>query len=527
MLVVCETCPAIEQLAARDELIESLQGENAALRAKVAALAEIAFPHSERKDRAPGDDDLAGGDEVPGDDEPAGDAGEPARTGGVEGGADESFVPRRGQRRGAPGHGRRRYDDLSIKTVVHELGDDQRCCPRCKMPYEGIEGAEVSAQIEWRVEVYRIEHHRKRYARRCRCEAAPAVIVAPVPAKVIPKGLLTAEAIARALVDKFLLARPANKIVIALSFEGLDLAPGTLVGVFSKVAGLLAPLHEALFVHARQAGSWNCDETSWACFTDPDNTTGRRRRWWCWVARAHDVTVFRLVPSRAAKVLETLLGANDEAVSGIVCSDMYGVYPTLDQVRFVNAYCWAHVRRHIMRAAASMAALRTWADAWLELISTMYAAWHARRDGVDDGSRLKEVVATMSARLTEQLATPELAAPAAKVLAMMDSHWAGLVVFVTHLEIAPDNNAAEQVLRPEVLGRKNYGGSGMPWAADLAASAFSVFATIAQWRLNPLSYCSDSLSACASSGGRAPAELGPFLPWSASTENLERWRSPP
>ena len=157
----------------------------------------------------------------------------------------------------------------------------------------------------------------------------------------------------------------------------------------------------------------------------------------------------------------------------------------------------------------------------------MYAAWHARRDGIDDGSRLEEVVATMRAQLSEQLATPELAAPAAKVLAMMDSHWAGLVVFVAHREIAPDNNAAERVLRSEVLGRKNYGGSGMPWAADLAASAFSVFATIAQWRLNPLSYLSDYLTACANEGGRAPAELGSFLPWSASSEHLERWRSPP
>jgi hypothetical protein len=39
--VLCATCPAIEELTARDTLIASLREENEALRAKVAALAEM------------------------------------------------------------------------------------------------------------------------------------------------------------------------------------------------------------------------------------------------------------------------------------------------------------------------------------------------------------------------------------------------------------------------------------------------------------------------------------------------------
>jgi len=47
--VVCATCPAIEELAAKDAVIAGLQEDNDALRAKVAALAEIAFGGSERR----------------------------------------------------------------------------------------------------------------------------------------------------------------------------------------------------------------------------------------------------------------------------------------------------------------------------------------------------------------------------------------------------------------------------------------------------------------------------------------------
>ncbi|MGH9071821.1 MAG: IS66 family transposase [Acidimicrobiales bacterium] len=259
------------------------------------------------------------------------------------------------------------------------------------------------------------------------------------------------------------------------------------------------------------------------------STSGqKRKRWYAWVARASRVTVFVLAPTRAASVLDKLLGASHEEVSGIVCSDMYAAYGCLDQVRFLHAWCWAHVRRHIIRAAASVEALKPWADAWLEAIAVMYRAWHARRDGTDDGAELVSAVASLRSRLDAQLTHPEALVPRARqVVEMIESHWDGLVTFVDHPEIDPDNNAAERALRTEVLLRKNCGGSGAPWSAELAAACFSVISTANQWKLNPLTYLTDYLDACARAGGKAPSELGPLLPWSADRRDLERWRSPP
>jgi len=95
--------------------------------------------------------------------------------------------------------------------------------------------------------------------------------------------LFSALAIASVLIDKFALARPVNKIVASLSMQGLEVSPGSLAGVLAKVAVLLAPLNEAIAAHVRSASWWNCDETSWACFSDPDapeHPDGRKRRWW-------------------------------------------------------------------------------------------------------------------------------------------------------------------------------------------------------------------------------------------------------
>jgi len=265
------------------------------------------------------------------------------------------------------------------------------------------------------------------------------------------------------LVERFALARPVNKIIASLGMHGLEVSAGSLTGVLAKVKVLLAPLQAGIVERTRTARWWHCDETSWACLPDPDCRPERRkRRWWLWVAKSADATSLGAAASRAASVLDALLGAQDTSVSGIVWPDMYAAYGCGDQLRFTHAWCWAHVRSHIIRAAKSAKLLASCADAWLADIAVMYTAWHARRAGADNGAGLDAAIAAMRARLDDQVAGAGLLVPrAAKNLEMIEAHWGGQGSFATHPEIAPDNNAAERALRPEVLVRKNCGGTGV------------------------------------------------------------------
>jgi transposase len=48
--------------------------------------------------------------------------------------------------------------------------------------------------------------------------------------------------------------------------------------------------------------------------------------------------------------------------------------------RLVNLYCWAHIRRHFVRAGdASPAQLTYWTAAWLDRIKALYTAHEKRR----------------------------------------------------------------------------------------------------------------------------------------------------
>ena len=144
----------------------------------------------------------------------------------------------------------------------------------------------------------------------------------------------------------------------------------------------------------------------------------------------------------------------------------------------------------------------------LRLASDQPLEW-ARAD-----RKLRVAVEKMREQCEAQRQLPSLAPPCRKVLKSLARHWPGLTVFVDQPEVAMDNNAAERALRNPVVGRKNYG-SGSRWSAQLAASLFSIFATL---RLNGLNPPCGSGTICRPALGKAqpPPDLDPFLPWKIS-----------
>jgi transposase len=114
------------------------------------------------------------------------------------------------------------------------VAEGQLCCPDCGAEYAPF-GEERSEQVDWVVRIVRVVHRRRRYRRTCGCRA-PELVVAPVPPKPIPKGLFTSMFLARLLVDEYVLGRPLTRVVSALSNDGCDVGPGTLVGALKAVS---------------------------------------------------------------------------------------------------------------------------------------------------------------------------------------------------------------------------------------------------------------------------------------------------
>ena len=501
------------------ERIADLEGQVGALAAKVATLARLAFGKSTEKKNAKGP---AAGDDGGGD--------------GAAPGGGRSRQPR-GQRPGSRGHGRRDYSHLPGREEIHDVPEADRACPRCGAPYAWF-GEETCEQLDWEVRLIRIVHRRPAYRRTCRCPVA-GVIAAPPPPKAITGGRFTTGFLARLLVEKFVLARPAHRIAAALSFDGLEVAEGTLAGVFAALGGLLEPLAAAIAERNAAAAHLHADESRWNVFAATEGKDSHR--WWLWVFAGPDTTVFRIAPSRSLAVLREHLGieAGDGELPGgrelLLSSDFYSVYQSFGATGGVDdLWCWAHIRRYFVRAGdAYPKQLRSWADDWCERIGALYEARAAMAAAEPGSSERRWAAAQFSAALNgidadrrEEAARPRLHPAAAKVLATLDREWEGLARHKEFPELPLDNNTAERALRGPVVGRKNYYGSGSVASADLAAAAWTITATAAMARISPLAYLRDYLDARARAGGRAPEgpALARFFPWAAADADLAAWR---
>jgi len=483
-------------------------------------------------------------------------AGDDGAGGGVrKGGPGGSGKNKRGPGARA---GRRDYSHLPRFKVVWDFEGGGYCCPECGEPFTLL-GDHITELLDWVVIVRVAAHCRRRYRRACGCRV-PATVTAPGPPKAIGKGLFSNAFTAMLLTERYAAGRSVNSLVAGLARQGAGVSPATLAGTCAQAGALLAPAADA--ITGRSRGSWHlhADETTWRVFAPREG--GGPAKWWLWVFLGPDTCCFVMDPTRSGAVLARHAGIDgqtgqltDDEDGGprrlVISSDFYKVYESAGKKAdgLVNLYCWAHIRRHFVRAGdANPAQLTYWTQAWLDRIRDLYAAHETLMSGWSEAAapapREKEAAAarleaayaawdTAIAAIDEarkkQMTAPGLQAPAKKALATLNREWDGLAAHRGYPMIGLDNNPAERMIRGPVVTRKNAGGSRNGDTARLAATIWTVTATIQMAGLNILTWLTAYLDECGRNGGKPPSGPGleRFLPWNASPEDLQSWAQPP
>ncbi len=434
---------------------------------------------------------------------------------------------RRGKQPGTKGYGRKLRKNLPTEEIVHDLPEEKKRCPICRKWFDVFPGTEDSEEIHWEVRLVRRIHKRKRYRPACDCQACPGIVSAPLPPKLIPKGMFSIGFWVRLLMEKFLFQRPLYRVCQALQLEGLFVSQGTLTGGLQRIQELLLPLYAGILERSRAANHWHMDETRWMVFEEIEGKTGHR--WWLWVIVTSDTCAYVLDPSRSAEVPKTHLPAD---VKGIVSADRYSVYKSLGENIDV-AYCWGHVRRDFIRVRDGYKKLRAWGESWIARINELFHKNSKRLEVLSDaeafGARntaLGQALTSMEKARDQELAQTTLHPARRKVLQSLHNHWEGLMIFFDHPQIPMDNNEAERRLRNPVLGRKNYYGSGSVWSGALSAMLFTIFQTLLVNHIDPQKFLLAYFQACAEHGGRLPENPAAVLPWNLSDEQKTAWRFP-
>jgi len=484
--------------------------------------------------------------------EPDSGDGDAGRGGERRGGAGGSGEKKRGPGARA---GRRDYSHLPRVEVIWDFAGGGYCCSECGTPF-ALLGEHVSEQLDWVGIVRVVAHCRRRYRRVCDCQVLVRVM-APGPLKAIGKGLLSSAFFARFFTERYTAGRSMNSLVKGLARQGADVSPATLAGACAQAGALLAPVADA--ITRRSRGSWHlhADETTGRVFA-PREGDGPAK-WWLWVFIGPDTVCFVMDPTRSGMVLARHVGIDEtgqlrqDEDGGprrlVISSGFYAVYSCAGKKAdgLVNLFCWAHLRRHFVRAGdANPAQLRYWTHAWLERIRDLYlahdelmTAWNEAttpRDTTAAATRLEQARAAWDTAITaidqarnKQMAAPGLQEPAKKALATLDREWDGLTAHREFPMISLDNNAAERMIRGPVVTRKNASGSHNQDSARLAAVIWTITATIQMAGLNPLTYLTAYLNDCGRNSGKPLSGPGleRFLPWNASPEDLHAWAQSP
>jgi transposase len=390
-------------------------------------------------------------------------------------------------------------EHLPRVEIVHDIPEaDKHCSCGATKSRIGEETSERLDIIPARIQV--IRDIRPQYACRC-CEGVedegPTVAIAPPPAYLIPKGIATAGLLAHVLTAKFADALPFYRQAKQFERIGVELSRTTLCGWALQVAERCGPVLDLLGQQVRAGPVVRCDETTVQVLDEPDRPATSKSYMWVFHGGppGRPAVEYRYHPTRAGQVAADYLAT----YQGCVQTDGFSGYGFLDtQPGVTHVGCWAHARRKFVEAAKVAKTKGGSAGVAVATIGKLYTI--EQRAKAEDLSpealvqvrreRARPILddfKTWLDRRATQLAPKSLLGRAVHYTL---GQWDRLVAYLDHPFLTPDNNLAENAIRPFVVGRKNWLFSGTPEGAAASAAIYSLIETAKANGLDPFRYLS-------------------------------------
>ncbi len=276
------------------------------------------------------------------------------------------------------------------------------------------------------------------------------------------------------------------------------------------------------------AGSYlNIDETTLQVLQEPGRDPTSKS--YMWIFRRGDpgrpILIYQYHPTRSGDVARSFL----EDFTGFVQTDGYSGYDFLDHADHIRHIgCWAHVRRKFMDVINAQGKNRKTgaADMALSYIGKLYK--------LEKEAKAKSLSPTEVYRLRQTEAKPILddmhrwltrksvQTPPKGLLGKAVSYalkqWDRLVGYLEDGRLAPDNNSAENAIRPFVVGRKNWLFSGTPEGAEASALLYSLIETAKANRLEPYAYLRHIFEKLPAASSLKDFET--LLPWNMTPKHI-------
>ena len=377
--------------------------------------------------------------------------------------------------------------DLPRERIELDVAEAEKHCPCCEGPRRRI-GEESTEELAFQPAKFWVrEYIRPKYA--CpNCEEG-GVVTAPLPPRLIPKGLFGPEVLAQLQVSKYEDHIPLHRQLKIFRREGIELSESTVNEAVLVSAATLTPLVDLLKTQVVAAERIFTDDTP---IILKGNTPGDRRqaRLWVYIRQGGDgnpATVFEFTTDRSRDGPLGMLGN----FQGYLQADAYAGYDALYATGLiVEIACWDHCRRYFEKAA-KLHKKSGRAHVALSYIRKLYRIerqikgkspeerfWTRRCESLPLLREFKDW-------LDRQVGEVSAKSLFGEALTYALNQWQALVEYVNHGELEISNATSENALRPVAVSRKNWLFAGSERGGHTAAILFSLMATCKQNRVNP------------------------------------------
>jgi transposase len=202
--------------------------------------------------------------------------------------------------------------------------------------------------------------------------------------------------------------------------------------------------------------------------------------------------LFRYEPTRSGDAAKELL----HNFSGALMVDGYeGYNATCIKNGITRLGCWAHARRRFIEAQKTQPKGKTGkADQALAYIQQLYRVKQSISDKTSDEKyqarqqQSQVILNKLKQWLDKSLSQVPPKTALGKALYYLDSQWLRLINYMQSGDYPIDNNAAENAIRPFVIGRKNWLFSASQQGATASANLYGLIETAKVNGLEPYAY---------------------------------------
>lgn len=404
--------------------------------------------------------------------------------------------------------------DLPRLEIIHDLPADQKNCPHDGTALKQI-GFESHEQLDIIPASVRVLHHKRlKYACPC-CEKH--IVTASKPAQPIEKSIASPGLLAHIAIQKYADALPLYRQGEIFKRIGVELDTTTLANWMIRCGALVQPLINLLHEKILEQSVLHADETRVQVLNEIDKAPQSNS--YMWVLRSVQSTcaavLYRYEPTRSGKAAAELL----RDYRGALMVDGYSGYNAVCEKQSITRLgCWAHARRKFIDAQKIQKAGKTGkADQAIAFIQQLYGIEKAIKDKTtEEKYQIRQaqslpVLQKIKIWLDKSLSHAPPQSLIGKALHYLHEQWPELIRYVESGDYPIDNNAAENAIRPFVIGRKNWIFSTSPKGATASANLYSVIETAKANGLEPYAYLRKIFTALPQA--TSVEQIEALLPW--------------